>query len=228
MSQPPSPKPRRDWLLTWVVIGSVVALLLCGGVVTAAYLVYQRGGEVVPVAAEKDDLPAAQTATACTDAKDLRAKLVPAAGPESAAPTAATDNDLVVTLHAGFFGTSEQVARDALTSNEFVCGAARVWSVAGDATADVQLLQFATKDDALTFYIARVLPFKQSVVAQDLAYPSGIDEALVVTRKGADGRIHTMGFAPKGSTLVVAEIYGKKRPDPVAVGDLLRQQFEKA
>jgi hypothetical protein len=215
-------------LLTWVIIGSVVALLLCGGVVTASYLAYKRGGEVVPVAAENAEPPAAETAKACTDAKDLRAKLLPAAGPESAAPTAVTDNDLVVKLQAAYFGVPEPVVRDGFTTHKFVCGAARSWSLADGATADVQLLQFANKEDALNYYIDRLVPLKLEAAPADLAYVDGIDEGFVLTRRGGDGRMHAMGFTPKGAVLVVAEIYGKKRPDRDAVGDLLRQQLDKA
>jgi hypothetical protein len=214
--------------LTWVVIGSVVALLLCGGVVTASYLAYQRGGEVAPVADEKADPPGAETAPECKDAKDLRAKLIPAAGAESAAPNTATDNDLVVKLHAAFLGVPEPVIKDALNSYRFACGAVRSWSLADGATADVQLLQFANKDEVLNYYLSRVLPIKQATVATNLSYVDGIDEGFVVSRKGSDGRMHAMGFTPKGAIIVVAEIYGKKAPDRAAVGDLLRQQLEKA
>jgi hypothetical protein len=56
----------------------------------------------------------------------------------------------------------------------------------------------------------------------------GIEEGFVVTRKGADGRIHAMGFTVKGAVIVVAELYGTKRPDVAAVCDLLRQQLAKA
>jgi hypothetical protein len=201
--------------------------LLCGGAVTASYVVYQRGGQVATVADEKADRPAAETVKPCTDARDLSAHLVPASGPESAAPTAATGNDLVVTLQAAFSGVPDVAVRNTLTLYKFVCGAVRSWAVEG-ATADVQLLQFANKDETLNYYITKVVPFKQITAAADLAYVDGIDEGFVVTRKGADGRIHSMGFTVKGPILVVAEIHGKKRPDASAVGDLLRQQLEKA
>jgi hypothetical protein len=227
-SPPPPPPRRRDPLLIWVIVGSVLALLLCGGVVTASYIAYQRGGEVVPVAAENAEPPAAETAKACTDATDLRAHLVPAPGPESGAPAAATDNDLVVTLYAAFSGAPAEAVRDSLAAYKFVCGAVRTWPAAGGATADVQLVQFANRVEALNYFTSRVLPYKDEVAAADLLFVKDIDYGIVVTRKGTDGRMHAMGFTLKGAVLVVAEIYGKNRPDATAVGDLLRQQLEKA
>jgi hypothetical protein len=209
--------------LIWVVIGSVVALLLCGGVVAASYIVYQRGGEVAaPVADSKGE------ATACTDAGGLKARLIPAQGSEKTFPAGMSDDDVVVTLQAGFAEAPVAVVKDALTSLQFVCGAVREWTVGSDWLANVQLLQFESKDDALNYYISRVLPLKDGVAATDLAYVNGIEEGFVVTRSGKDGQIHAMGFTTKGAVLVVAEMHGKKRPDSAAVGDLLRQQLEKA
>lgn len=229
MSSPASPKPRRDWLLTWVIIGSVIALLLCGGVVTASYLVYQRGGAVAaPVANEEADPPAGETNPTCTDAKDLRAKLIPATGPESATPTTATDNDLVVKLHAAYFGVPEQVVKDGFGQYKFACGAVRSWSTADGASANVQLVQFANKEEALNYYLDKLLPFRGATLANDQSFVDGVDVGFVVSRKGSDGLLHAMGFTPKGAILVVAEIYGKKAPDRAAVGELLRQQREKA
>jgi hypothetical protein len=78
----------------------------------------------------------------------------------------------------------------------------------------------------LNYYITGWCPQGEAAPA-DLAYVDGIDEGFVLTRRGSDGRMHAMGFTPRARSSSSRDLR-QEAAGPHRVGELLRQQLEKA